>query len=560
MSAEALPLSCLNLEAKYGLDRHIADYHPSIWKDFFLQYASDSMEFVHNFGTQIETLKEEVRKMLVLESEKPLTKVHLIDSICRLGVNRHFKLEIFEVLKHVHMDYVENGKIILEDNLQSLAMLFRLLRQHGFHVSPNVFNKFKDEQGNFSERLITNFEGMLNLYEASHVRIHGEQILEEALAFTSTHLESIITQLSPSFAAQVNHSLRQSLHKNLPRLEAHRYISIYQQDSSHNEVLLTFAKLDFNMLQILHQNECGNICKWWKELDIPKKLPFTRDRIVEGCFWILAIYFEPEYSQAREIVTKVMMMVSIIDDIYDAYGTIDELELFTEAIDRWDISNLDNLPDYMKLSYRSLMMIYQEIEEQMKKEGRTFCLNYAIKELKRVNQAQMTEARWLNNNYMPTTDEYLHTSTISCGYILLTTLSYIGMGDAATEDIFEWVTNLPKIVEASCVLCRLMNDIVSSEFEQKRGHVCSFLECYMKEYGVSKDVAIDECRRKITIAWKDINEESLRLTNVPNQFLMSILNQTRFLDVCYKDVDNYTNSGGVMKGFIKALLVDPIPI
>ncbi|XP_029125459.1 probable terpene synthase 2 [Cajanus cajan] len=197
-----------------------------------------------------------------------------------------------------------------------------------------VFNKFKDVTGCFSERLVNDVEGLLCLYEASHMMIHGEDILEEAMTFTSTYLEFIATQLSPSLAIQVNHSLRQALHKNLPRLEAHHYISTYEQDPSHNETLLNFAKLDFNKLQNLHRKEFGNICMWWKELDVRSKLPYVRDRIVECCFWILAIYFEPQYSQARKITTKVIAMLSIIDDTYDAYGTIDELEIFTKAIER----------------------------------------------------------------------------------------------------------------------------------------------------------------------------------------------------------------------------------
>lgn len=75
----------------------------------------------------------------------------------------------------------------------------------------------------------------------------------------------------------------------------------------------------------------------------------------------------------------------------------------------------------------------------------------------------MTEARWLNNNYIPTTEEYMHVSSISCCYPLLITTSYIGMGDTAAEDIFNWVTNEPKILHAASVLCRLMDDVVSSE-------------------------------------------------------------------------------------------------
>ncbi|XP_027355363.1 probable terpene synthase 2 [Abrus precatorius] len=561
MSASSLTLGCFNPDVKSGMHRHVADFHPSIWRDYFLQYASESTEHDHNIGMQLEALKRDVSKMLVsTKTEKPIAKVELIDSICRLGVNYHFEDEIEEVLQHIHKNYVEKGEITLEANLCSLAVLFRLLRQHGLHVSPLVFNKFKDEQGNFSESLITDVEGMLSLYEASHVMVHGEDILEEAFAFTSTHLASIVTTLNPSLAAQVNHSLRQAIHKNLPRLEARRYISIYEQDPSHNETLLTLAKLDFNILQNLHQKEFGYICKWWNELDVPGKLPFARDRIVECCFWILAIYFEPEYSQARKIIMKVIAVLSIIDDTYDAYGTVDELELLTEAIERWDINFSADLPEYMKLTYKSLLKVYEDIEQEMMEERRAYCVNYGIKEFKNVVQAYMTEARWLNNNYIPTTEEYMQISTISCCYKLLTTTSYIGMGETATEDIFKWVTNGPKIVNASSVVCRLMDDIVSNEFEQKRGHVSSFLECYMKQCGVSREVAINECQKKIANAWKDINEEFLRPTTVPMPFLTRVLNLSRFMDVIYKDKDNYTHAEGVMKTYIKDLLVDPLPI
>jgi len=55
---------------------------------------------------------------------------------------------------------------------------------------------------------------------------------------------------------------------------------------------------------------------------------------VEVCFWIVGVYYEPQYCLARRILKKVVAMISIIDDVYDAYGTIDELEIFTNAIER----------------------------------------------------------------------------------------------------------------------------------------------------------------------------------------------------------------------------------
>ena len=55
--------------------------------------------------------------------------------------------------------------------------------------------------------------------------------------------------------------------------------------------------------------------------------------MVEGYFWIVEVYFEPQYALARKIMSKVIAVTSIIDYIYDAHGTYEELQIFTEAIE-----------------------------------------------------------------------------------------------------------------------------------------------------------------------------------------------------------------------------------
>ena len=124
----------------------------------------------------------------------------------------------------------------------------------------DVFNKFKENKGNFKESLIKDVQGMLGLYEATHMRVHGEDILDEALKFTTTHLESMVINLSPPLATQVSRALNRPIRKCLPRVEARHYFSIYQENGSHNEVL-NFAKLDFNILQKQHQKELGHISR-----------------------------------------------------------------------------------------------------------------------------------------------------------------------------------------------------------------------------------------------------------------------------------------------------------
>lgn len=67
-------------------------------------------------------------------------------------------------------------------------------------------------------------------------------------------------------------------------------------------------------------------------------MPFARDRVVELFFWIAGIYFEPEYVFGRHILTKLIEIVTVMDDMYDAFGTFEELVILTEAIDRSEIT------------------------------------------------------------------------------------------------------------------------------------------------------------------------------------------------------------------------------
>lgn len=65
------------------------------------------------------------------------------------------------------------------------------------------------------------------------------------------------------------------------------------------------------------------------------KLPYARDRLVECYFWAVSAYYEPQNSHARIILTKTIMMTSVIDDTYDSYGRVEELRIFTDAIERY---------------------------------------------------------------------------------------------------------------------------------------------------------------------------------------------------------------------------------
>lgn len=126
----------------------------------------------------------------------------------------------------------------------------------------DVFKKFKDSDGKFNKAISNDVKGILSLYEASFVSMRGEDILDEAIAFARPLLESLAMQSSPHLAKHINDALSMPFHRGLPRVEARKFIYFYEEEESHNETLLKFAKLDYNRVQLLHKQELGVVSRY----------------------------------------------------------------------------------------------------------------------------------------------------------------------------------------------------------------------------------------------------------------------------------------------------------
>nr|QIQ56003.1 putative terpene synthase 21 [Eremophila drummondii] len=537
--------------------RRSVTYHPSIWGDYFLEFASK--EISESEKAELLRQKEEVRRLLTTTSDNSLLKLELINAIQRLGVCYHFEKEIEVSLQRIHegrnyMECNKNDEGNVDDELHVVALRFRLLRQQGYNLSTDVFKKFMDREGKFKESLVGDAQGMLSLYEAAHLGIRGETILDEALEFCSSRLESMaVDKMNKSLATQVYEAMKNPIRKTLTRLGAVKFLSVYQEDESHDETLLKFARLDFNLLQKLHQKELSDITRWWKGLDFKNKLPFARDRLVECYFWILGIYFEPQYQLARKILSKVILLASIIDDIYDVYGTLDELQLFTDAIQRWDICAMEQLPSYMKTCYKALFDVYAEMEES-EEEGESYRQYHAREEMKKLVSAYYKEAEWLYNKHTPTMEEYMKVAIPSAGYVMIAATSLVGMGHVVTRDDFHWVSSEPLAVTASSVIGRLMDDMAGYGFEKK----FSAVECYMIENSASTEEAFGVLQKQVSNAWKDINHECLHPTVVSMPILLRVLNAARVIPLLYKDGDGYSNPKTEIKEIIKSVLIEPV--
>lgn len=125
----------------------------------------------------------------------------------------------------------------------------------------DAFHEFKDEKGGFKESLCMDIQGMLSLYEASHLSFQGEVVLDEAREFTSTHLKAIGRNIDPFLLKKVRHSLEMPLHWRMLRLEARWYIETYDEEDRKNPSLAELAKHDFNSVQTIYQRSLKGLSR-----------------------------------------------------------------------------------------------------------------------------------------------------------------------------------------------------------------------------------------------------------------------------------------------------------
>nr|QIQ55991.1 putative terpene synthase 5 [Eremophila denticulata subsp. trisulcata] len=549
-------------EPYHNLRPAVKGHRPSLWADLSFSFDAQVQE---RCGEAIEALKEDVKSMVTAKDCKPFEKMILIDTIERLGVAYMFEQEIEEQIEQIYKFQAEDGS---DKDLFTTALYFRLFRQHGYNAPSSVFDKFKDEDNKFKKNLIGEIDGLLSLCEASYVRYHGEDVLEEALVFTKHYLNQALPQLDSLLKEKVARALEQPIHRAIEVVEARYFISFYEKDESRNELLLRLAKLNFKLLQNLYRKELGDLTKWWNELRT--ELPYVRDRLVECYFWGVLIIFEPQYSFSRLATAKAIAMTMVLNDTYDSYGTLEELESFTEILHRWDIKEIDNmdikeidniLSENMKRVFHFLLRAYAEHEREASKQGRSYAASYAIEAMKRIARGYHKKAKWYKGQEVPTFEDHMSNGVIVGGTDAIFSATFMNLESVASEEAVDWLKREPTIVVAASLLIRHMNDICTYEREQRTGQFPTAVDCYKIENALSTEEALDKFIEFAEDKWKTINKELVASRTVPRHFTKLALNYARGTYVTYgRGADGFTEPEKGLESDIVALLVDPLII
>ncbi|CAK9158998.1 unnamed protein product [Ilex paraguariensis] len=401
----------------------------------------------------------------------------------------------------------------------------------------NVFDIFLNEKGKFRESLTGDTNGMLSLYEASFLGTNGEDTLTQAMEFTTTRLKDVMPHLTPEFGRHIGQALELPIDLRMARLEAKNYTDQYVKESNWSSDVLELAKLDFNLVQSLHQTELAELVRqvfddiphrhyftretlfesleWWKELGLCDKLTFARDRPLECFLWTVGIFPKPHQSTCRIELAKNVAILLVIDDIFDSYGTLSELVLFTNAIRRWDLGAMEELPQYMKICYMALYNTTKEIGYRVLKEHGS-CI---VSHLKRTQKICTYPQRIFRKRGHNSRD--IH----GLGAYFLSHGASINRGTCR---------GYPKLFSCSGRILRLRDDLETATEEQQRGDVASSIECFMKEQKLSSEAeARTHIKQLIQNQWKELNAELMAPNTLPLSTIKACCNLSRTAQAIY---------------------------
>ncbi|KAI9076743.1 hypothetical protein K1719_041286 [Acacia pycnantha] len=459
-----------------------------------------------------------VKKILFVKArENSVDDLYMIDMIQRLGIEHHFEEEIQEAVQKHHLKLGTHSYDSSDHNdhkLSEVAFQFRLLRQQCCPIDTGVFKNFMDKKGRLKKKFWGNTEGLIELFEASQLSMDGEGDLDEIRNFTRHLLHTRMLRTNdPHEANVISDTLKYPNHKSLLKFTPRSILFPSSQiGKAWLSPLQKFSKIDTQIANSINLKEIYAVSKWWQDLD-------------------------PCFSEERIEITKPVSLLYIIDDIFDIYGSMVELTLFVDAVNRWDLGAIEQLPDCMKASFNALYDITSEFAIKVQNKHGWNPINTLIKSWVRLCNSFLEEAKWFNSGKLPNAEEYLKNGIVSAGVHMCLAHTFFILGQGITNETVALMDDIPELISSTSTIVRLCNDLEGAKDGKQADNDGSYLNCYLKDHpGVSVDQAKENIKHKISNAWKCLNKECFTPTNpFPSSFSKICLNAVRMIPIVYNE-------------------------
>ncbi|CAL9167783.1 unnamed protein product [Musa hybrid cultivar] len=450
--------------------------------------------------------------------DQDLIKLCLVDHLRQLGCGEHFANETHVVMDQIYSDWViqdlQSCNIYdLPRQIQKDSLAFKLLRMHGYDVSPRKFCWFMDDEEmlihieeNYTQFLVA----MTGVYRAAHfmfpreVELHNaklfsEKILQKSLCGSDTRNNpAIMTDLQK----QIEHELGLPWLSRMDHLEHRMYL---ERSNGYNlqtgktsscslldsKFAIQLAAELFTNRQMLYESELEELKKWSKDSGL-SSMGFGREKTTYCYFLTATAVTLPLQSDLRKVVARCAILVTVIDDFFDEKGSEDELESLTKAVQRWEGEGLSG---HCKVIFDALDNLVRDISfKALSQHG------YDAKSLlqdmwRETFESWLKESDWSSKRHAPTITEYLEVAAISIAIQVMTLPACFLVIPQVPKHIL--TSRYSTITKLTMITSRLLNDIHSHQ-KEIRGGKFNMVLLYVKEnQGATNEDSIEHISKII---------------------------------------------------------------
>ncbi|XP_061370104.1 neryl diphosphate diphosphatase, chloroplastic-like [Gastrolobium bilobum] len=419
----------------------------------------------------------------------------------------------------------------------------------------HLFHSLNSNKTKFREKYGEDVKSLIALYEATRLSVEGEDSLDDVGYLSCELLRSWLSRHQDHHEAiYVANTLQNPLHYGLSRfLDRSIFLSDFKTKNEWT-CLEELANINSCIVRFMNQNEITEVYKWWKEVGMGKEEKFARYQPLKWYTWPMACFTDPRFSEQRIELTKTISLIYVIDDIFDVYGTLDQLTLFTDAVNRWDLSGTEQLPDFMKTCLSVLYDITNDFAEKVYKMHGLNPIDTLKKSWVRLLNAFLEEAHWLNSGQLPKAEEYLNNGIDSTGvHVVLVHAFFLFDKGITKESVAIMEKGIPNIIYSVAKILRLSDDLEGAESEDQNGLDGSYIHCFMNE---NQEVSDEDAQRHvvqlISSEWKRLNREILTPSSFSSSFNNFCLNAARMVPLMYHYRRNPSLS--ILREQVKSLL------
>ncbi|PAN20858.1 hypothetical protein PAHAL_3G415900 [Panicum hallii] len=500
------------------------------------------------------------------------SRLRMVDTLEKMGISLGFSGEIDSILDTIYSSWLAKDEEITQD-MATCAMAFRLLRLHGYDVASDGLAQFSEESSFYDsvQGYLNDSEALQELYKASHVQIFEEEPVLESIGSWSAKLlkeQLCSNKISRSVdPGEVEHVLKFPSYGTVDRLEHRRNIeqskiggfqmlkSAYRACQI-DEGMVALAADGFHSCQALYQQELQSLNSWVKVMRLDE-LEFARLMPLVCLLPPASTMFPSELSEARLAYAMELILVTIVDDLFDVGGSKEEMENLVTLIEKWDAhEEVDFCSETVEIVFRAVYHTSNLLGAKAAAVQNRSVIHHIAELWADLARAMMAEAEWTLRGHVPSLEEYMAVTVPSFGLgpIALTSLYLIG--PELTEEMVrsrEYGEMLRRV--ATCA--RLLNDLRTYEREEEQGKATSVL-LRARRHGGSVEAARAEVRSAVAASRSELMRLVVRDSGaVPRAVRQEFWNICKVAHLMYREEDGFASTRETMRA-ANAVVHEPL--